>query len=92
MPIVSDNRAVAKNVTCTFASTNNNAESTVTLTVPGVLPGMPCTVNFSAQLEAGIFVCEPPVISAVDTVLIRIRNVSGGTLVPAAVTAYVCAG
>lgn len=91
-PCVSDNYPVVKTIAVTFASINDATDSTVTLTVPGVRPGMVVRMNFDALLDAGVFVMEQPVVTAVDTLKFRVRNNSGGTLTPAAVNAYIIAG
>lgn len=68
------------------------AEETLTVTVPGVtISGkFAVFVGWSAALEDGIVLGQAWV-SAANTVSVRVRNASGSTIDPAAVTAYVVA-
>lgn len=80
-------KVLSASASINFGSMATGAEDTQTVTVTGAATsGSPSVqLGWSASLEAGIVVAQAWV-SAPDTVSIRVRNASGGTIDPASLT------
>lgn len=80
-------RHLSGSATLNYGSIASGAEATLTITVTGaVTTNTPAVVlGWSAALEDGIVVKQAWV-SAADTVSVRVRNVTGGSIDPASLT------
>lgn len=80
-------RILSASTSLDYGSISSGAEATLTITVTGASTTNTPTVflGFSAAMEDGIVVKQAWV-SATNTVSVRVRNVSGGSIDPASVT------
>lgn len=74
-------------VTLTVGTVNAGVAANVDITVTGAQVGMPVNAWLTTDMEAGVFLTQPPWVQAADTVRFRFFNSTAGNIVVAAKTA-----
>lgn len=77
-------RRITASATIDFASIAAGAIGTATISAPGVQVGDFVTLSAPSTLEAGLMFCG--LVTAADTVTIRLHNTTGAAIDPASAT------